>query len=78
MQLLRFCRSYNIHMRTRVVVLAAGRGTRMKSELPKVLVPLAGRRIASISLDPMQSIGINKPARFLLLFLDAKCAIYAA
>ena len=33
--------------KTAVVVLAAGRGTRMKSDLPKVLHPLAGRPMIS-------------------------------
>ena len=36
-----------MEMRTRVVVLAAGRGTRMRSEIPKVLVPLNGRPMNS-------------------------------
>ena len=30
-------------MQLRIVILAAGRGTRMRSSLPKVLQPLAGR-----------------------------------
>jgi len=34
-----------------VVILAAGQGTRMKSNLPKVLHPLGGRALVSYSLD---------------------------
>jgi bifunctional UDP-N-acetylglucosamine pyrophosphorylase/glucosamine-1-phosphate N-acetyltransferase len=33
---------------THVVVLAAGQGTRMKSQLPKVLHPIGGRPISSV------------------------------
>lgn len=35
------------------VVLAAGKGTRMKSELPKVLVPVAGRPMIEYVLDAL-------------------------
>ena len=42
------------------IVLAAGQGTRMKSDLPKVLHPLAGRPMISHLLD---SIGRLAPAR---------------
>jgi bifunctional UDP-N-acetylglucosamine pyrophosphorylase/glucosamine-1-phosphate N-acetyltransferase len=34
-----------------VVILAAGKGTRMRSEYPKVLHPLAGRRLLDYALD---------------------------
>ena len=35
---------------TRVIILAAGKGTRMKSELPKVLHPLAGRPLIDYAI----------------------------
>lgn len=39
-----------------VVVLAAGQGTRMKSELPKVLHPIAGRAMLRHVLDAAESL----------------------
>ncbi len=41
------------------VVLAAGRGTRMNSDLPKVLHPVCGRPMIEFVLDALQSAGIN-------------------
>jgi len=40
-----------------VVVLAAGKGTRMRSRLPKVLQPLAGRPLLAHVLDAATAIG---------------------
>jgi bifunctional UDP-N-acetylglucosamine pyrophosphorylase/glucosamine-1-phosphate N-acetyltransferase len=40
-----------------VVVLAAGKGTRMKSRLPKVLQPLAGRPLLAHVLDAAAALG---------------------
>lgn len=37
------------------VVLAAGKGTRMKSDLPKVLVPAAGRPMIDYVLDTLEA-----------------------
>lgn len=42
------------------VVLAAGKGTRMKSELPKVATLLAGKPLLTHVLDSLQSAGISK------------------
>lgn len=41
------------------VVLAAGKGTRMKSDLPKVLVPVAGRPMITYVLDALRAAGIQ-------------------
>ena len=42
------------------IVLAAGKGTRMKSELPKVLVPVAGRPMVRYVIDALQAAGIQR------------------
>ena len=47
--------------RTAAVLLAAGRGTRMRSTLPKPLVPLAGRGLTLRLLDAVQEAGIGHP-----------------
>lgn len=40
------------------IVLAAGKGTRMKSELPKVLVPVIGRPMIRYVIDALHEAGI--------------------
>ncbi|MEL6107009.1 MAG: NTP transferase domain-containing protein [Planctomycetota bacterium] len=42
------------------VVLAAGKGTRMKSELPKVLCPVVGRAMIHFVLDALEAAGIRR------------------
>lgn len=42
------------------VVLAAGKGTRMKSELPKVLVPVGGRPMLRYVLDALAAAGVGR------------------
>jgi len=42
------------------VVLAAGKGTRMKSELPKVLVPVCGRPMIEFVLDMLDACGVSR------------------
>jgi UDP-N-acetylglucosamine pyrophosphorylase len=44
---------------TVAVVLAAGKGTRMKSDLPKVLVPVAGRPMIEYVLDALAAARIR-------------------
>ena len=43
------------------VLLAAGRGTRMQSDLPKPLVPLAGRGLTLRLLDAVHAAGVGHP-----------------
>ena len=42
------------------VVMAAGKGTRMKSELPKVLFPVCGRPMIEYVLDALDTAGIDR------------------
>ncbi|MEE9602024.1 MAG: NTP transferase domain-containing protein [Thermoguttaceae bacterium] len=42
------------------IVLAAGKGTRMKSELPKVLAEVCGRPMIDYVLDALESAGIQR------------------
>jgi bifunctional UDP-N-acetylglucosamine pyrophosphorylase / glucosamine-1-phosphate N-acetyltransferase len=44
---------------TAAIVLAAGQGTRMRSSLPKVLHPLAGRPMISHVLDALAAAGVE-------------------
>lgn len=44
------------------VVLAAGKGTRMKSELPKVLIPICGRPMIDYVLDSLEAVGFDRVA----------------
>jgi bifunctional UDP-N-acetylglucosamine pyrophosphorylase/glucosamine-1-phosphate N-acetyltransferase len=43
-----------------VIILAAGRGTRMKSELPKVLLPAADKPMIAYSIDLAKSLNPEK------------------
>ncbi|MBR2586247.1 MAG: NTP transferase domain-containing protein [Thermoguttaceae bacterium] len=47
-------------MTRRAIVLAAGKGTRMKSDLPKVLYPVAGRPIIDYVLDALAEAGVTE------------------
>ena len=46
---------------TAAVVLAAGQGTRMRSRMPKVLHPLAGRSMLDHVLAALAGAGIEQP-----------------
>lgn len=46
----------NIHS----LILAAGKGTRMKSELPKVVHPILGKPMVSYVIDAVKSVGSNR------------------
>jgi bifunctional UDP-N-acetylglucosamine pyrophosphorylase/glucosamine-1-phosphate N-acetyltransferase/UDP-N-acetylglucosamine pyrophosphorylase len=44
------------------IVLAAGKGTRMESDLPKVLVPACGRPMVEYVLDALERAGVERVA----------------
>lgn len=46
--------------RVTAVILAAGKGTRMQSDLPKVLFPVLGRPMLHWVLDAMQQAGVDR------------------
>ncbi len=48
-------------MKVTAVLLAAGQGTRMKSDLPKVLHPLCGKPMLWHVLECLKDVGTEKP-----------------
>jgi bifunctional UDP-N-acetylglucosamine pyrophosphorylase/glucosamine-1-phosphate N-acetyltransferase/UDP-N-acetylglucosamine pyrophosphorylase len=44
------------------IVMAAGKGTRMKSDLPKVLFPVCGRPMVEYVLDALERVGVERVA----------------
>lgn len=42
------------------IVMAAGKGTRMKSELPKVLFPVLGRPMIHYAIDALEAAGVDQ------------------
>lgn len=42
------------------VILAAGKGTRMKSDLPKVMMPLCGKPMISYPIKTLEGMGVEK------------------
>jgi bifunctional UDP-N-acetylglucosamine pyrophosphorylase/glucosamine-1-phosphate N-acetyltransferase len=47
-------------LQTTAIVLAAGKGTRMKSPLPKVLYPVLGRPMIHWVIDALERIGVTR------------------
>lgn len=47
-------------MKLAAVILAAGQGTRMKSNLPKVLHPIAGKPMVRYALDSVRALGADQ------------------
>lgn len=48
------------HRSALAILLAAGKGTRMQSELPKVLVPVAGRPMVRYVIDSLRQAGVSQ------------------
>ena len=48
------------HPEARALVLAAGQGTRMNSDLAKVLHPMAGRPLLRFVLDAVSELGVER------------------
>ena len=52
--------NFEFRMKKIAIVMAAGKGTRMKSDLPKVLFPVRGRPMVEYVLDALEAAGIDQ------------------
>jgi bifunctional UDP-N-acetylglucosamine pyrophosphorylase/glucosamine-1-phosphate N-acetyltransferase len=57
------------------IILAAGKGTRMKSDLAKVLHPAAGRPLLSWVVDSLEGVGVDQTIAVIGYQADAVAAI---
>jgi bifunctional UDP-N-acetylglucosamine pyrophosphorylase/glucosamine-1-phosphate N-acetyltransferase/UDP-N-acetylglucosamine pyrophosphorylase len=57
---------------TLAIVLAAGKGTRMKSDLPKVLCPVRGRPMVEFVLDTLRAAGVELVRQVLGRYADVE------
>lgn len=62
---------------TRIIILAAGKGTRMNSELPKVLVPLKGRPMIHYLMNEVKAAGVD-PRPIIVVSPDNQSIVSAA
>ena len=53
------------------LIVAAGRGERLGAELPKALVPLAGRPLMAWSVDALRQVALHCPLDSLLIETDS-------
>jgi bifunctional UDP-N-acetylglucosamine pyrophosphorylase/glucosamine-1-phosphate N-acetyltransferase len=56
-----FGRKQELHMKVTAVLLAAGQGTRMKTDLPKVLHPVCGKPMLAYAYEAACSASTGKP-----------------
>lgn len=61
---------------TRIIILAAGKGTRMNSELPKALVPLKNKPMIKYLMDSVVAAGVD-PCPIVIVSPDNKDIISA-
>ena len=56
--------------RVKAVILAAGKGTRMKSDLPKVLMPVDNKPMIRHIIDTLEELKIKKIVRKILINVE--------
>ena len=58
------------------IVMAAGKGTRMQSDLPKVLVPVCGRPMIEYVLDTLREAGVERQIVVIVAIWSANSCLH--